>query len=339
MRNERTPITEFCTSLTGISDATLEGAGTLEDALRLFNAAMSEPSLAGRRCCAVAHGSADLELTLPSHCKASGLAVPKALRKYVDLREAAQRHVATSGNPGRRASTLKEICTSLGVEMLGNEHCGLDDSWMVLLSLQQLLKAKADLIPVDIDEERENFFSRGNQQELCFDGLPFFTVEPEVRRWLVEKTQQSLDEGALSVVLGSDGRPSGRAIADFGTFEAAIHALKALENGRAILTGTWDGAPHGSKERIVLARPLRQQERDLLGQSVVPFPAGPQALAVLRERAKGAGKGRGQGVCFQGRNCVRASCHFAHPDGRAIDAPGAAPMAREDGRPMMRRAA
>merc|ERR1719199_1561497 len=153
---------------------------------------MDDPALLGRPSCAVAHGSADLELTLPRHCKANGLAVPHLLRRYVDLREAAQRHVANSDNPNRRASSLREICTALGVEMLGNEHCGLDDSWMVLLSLQQLLKANADLCAVDLDEERNAFLSQANQQELCLDGLPFFTIEPEVRNWLEEKTQQPL---------------------------------------------------------------------------------------------------------------------------------------------------
>ena len=34
--------------------------------------------------------------------------------------------------PGVRASSLREICDSLQVEMVGTEHCGLDDSWMVL---------------------------------------------------------------------------------------------------------------------------------------------------------------------------------------------------------------
>ena len=33
---------------------------------------------------------------------------------------------------GVRASSLREICDSLQVEMVGTEHCGLDDSWMVL---------------------------------------------------------------------------------------------------------------------------------------------------------------------------------------------------------------
>ena len=28
--------------------------------------------------------------------------------------------------------SVQEICEALGVEMMGSEHCGLDDAWMVL---------------------------------------------------------------------------------------------------------------------------------------------------------------------------------------------------------------
>jgi len=213
----------------------------------------------------------------------------------------------------------------MGVAMLGNEHCGLDDSLMVLLSWQQLLKANADITPVDLDQERESFLKRADQQELCLDGLPFFAIEPEVRKWLSEKTQRPFPEGALSVVLGPENRPTGRAIADFGSFEAATHALKMLDCGRAIECGRWEGSPHGPKERILLARPLRRQEREFTApvQSLVPLPAGSQALAAMRQQGKGSGKGRG--ICFQGRNCVRmppGSCRFTHPDGRIIDESG-----------------
>ena len=36
------------------------------------------------------------------------------------------------GPPYAFSVVPQEICEGLGVEMMGSEHCGLDDAWMVL---------------------------------------------------------------------------------------------------------------------------------------------------------------------------------------------------------------
>lgn len=311
-KNIRTPITDFCVDLTGITQEKLENAGTLQDALLALESALATKGLVGRPLCAVAHGSADLELMLPSNCRALGLEVPGVLRRYVDLREATQSHLEASGVRGVRASSLRQICDALNVEMIGEEHCGLDDSWMVLLALQELLKAGANLHFIDLDAERRNFASSepcdyGNcwEQKLCLDGLPFFAVAAEVKPWLEDHIGQTLDEGALSVVLGLDGRPTGRAVVDFGSHEAAHGSLRAFDGGKRIICGSLDSWPfEPPKERLILVRPLRRQELALLGRPVpetgsgggpalAAFPADAQELAVLR--GSGCGKGRGRG--------------------------------------------
>jgi len=300
-KNLRTPITAFCTDLTGITDKTLAEAGSLEDALRALEKALSAEGLAGRPCCAVTHGSADLELMLPLNCRALGLEVPAVLRRYVDLREAVQTHLADVGIRGVRASTLRQICEALKVEMIGEEHCGLDDSWMVLRATQELVQAGADFQAVDLDAERAAFL--GGQcrdvRRLCLDGLPFIALGSEVRPWLEGLTGLELAEDALSVVLGLDGRPSGRAVVDFGSHEAAVQALLALDGGRRLVCGSMDAWPYEApKERLILMRPLRRQELRLKrqgeeggGPALAPFPADAQALAVFRGAGKGWGKG------------------------------------------------
>jgi len=303
-KNLRTPITTFCTDLTGITAEKLADAGSLQDALEALNRALSSDGLAGRPCCAVTHGSADLELMLPLNCKALGLEVPAVLRRYVDLREAVQTHLATQGIRGVRASTLRQICEALHVEMFGEEHCGLDDSWMVLFATQQLIQAGADLQAADLDSERAAFLGGCCQdvQKLCLDGLPFFALASEVRPWLEGLTGQDVFQEDLQVVLGMDGRPSGRAVVDFRDHKAAIQALSALDGGRRIVVGSVDTWPfEPPKERLVLARPLRRQELRLPrrgpeagpggGPGLAPFPADAQALAVFRSSGKGRGKG------------------------------------------------
>eukprot|EP00928_Gymnodinium_smaydae_P089655 TRINITY_DN73582_c0_g1_i1.p1 TRINITY_DN73582_c0_g1~~TRINITY_DN73582_c0_g1_i1.p1 ORF type:complete len:659 (+),score=92.46 TRINITY_DN73582_c0_g1_i1:90-2066(+) len=309
-KNVRTPITQFCTDLTGITDETLQNAGSLEDALQALSSAITADGIKGRPMCAVAHGSADLELVLPKNCERLGLQVPPALRRYVDLREAAQRHIATVGSSSnrKRVSSLRQICEALQVEMLGDEHCGLDDSWMVLFATQALLKAGARLRAIDLDAELTAFVENTNgpgAQSLCLDGLPFFAVASEVRPWLQKHTGLPLREDALWLVLGLDGRPSGRAVVDLACHDEATSALKTLAGGKCLTCGTVDTWPfEPPRERLILTRPLRRQEfvlkrqtsivPDGMGAALVPFPADADSLAVLRGR-KGAGKGSGKG--------------------------------------------
>jgi len=304
-KNVRTPITEFCTNLTGISEAALREAGSLKDALGAFEKALDAVGATGKSCCAVAHGSADLELVLPSNCKALGLEMPRVLRRYVDLREATQSHLAARGITGVRASSLKQICDALSVQMIGEEHCGLDDSWMVLLATQQLIEQSAALRPVDVLAEREAFLSpESPERVLCLDGLPYFCVARELGPWLERHTELPLAPGALSIVLGMDGKPSGRALVDFGDHAAAAKALQALDGGRRIVCGTLDTWPfEHPKERLILARPLREQERSLkrrpegdhsTGPALAPFPMDAAELEVIRRGGKGHGKGHGR---------------------------------------------
>ncbi|OLP88947.1 ERI1 exoribonuclease 2 [Symbiodinium microadriaticum] len=54
-KNSRTPITSFCTELTGISDATLADAGSLADALQALCRALDEEPLRGSYKTAFTH--------------------------------------------------------------------------------------------------------------------------------------------------------------------------------------------------------------------------------------------------------------------------------------------
>lgn len=284
-----TPITEFCTKLTGISNEKLKDAGSLKDALSALDKALTEAGAKGKTCCAVAHGCADLELILPRNCRDLGLEIPPYLRKYIDLREATQGHLASIGERSTRASSLKQICEALRVEMLGDQHCGLDDSWMVLLATQQLLKVGAALHCADLDAERRAFQAGGQDVALCLDGLPYHALGAEIQQWLLELLGETVPEEGIWIVLGMDLRPSGRAIIDFGSHDAAARALSRLDGGRRMLCGSVSRWPfEAPRERLVLARPLRQQERAVprqrrvdaggVGPLVAPFPWDATAL-------------------------------------------------------------
>mmetsp|Transcript_57570 Transcript_57570/g.166599 ORF Transcript_57570/g.166599 Transcript_57570/m.166599 type:complete len:596 (-) Transcript_57570:87-1874(-) len=299
VKPRKTPITEFCVELTGITDEKLKDAGSLEDAIAAFNRAWEEAGAVGKPAFSVAHGSADLELILPRNCKDLGLEVPWVMRRYVDLREATQTHLATLGNT--TATSLRQICDALKVEMIGEEHCGLDDSWMVLMATQQLHKLRANLVPIDLEAERAAFLADDHPDTaLVLDGLPYHGLGSEIREWIIEQTGNRLPESAFWIVLGNDGRPTGRAFVDFGSHAAAVEAYLKMDGGRRLISGSknrW--AYEAPRERLVLARPPRRQELSLprrdavvkgntsgVSPALAPFPVDAAALEVLKRRGR-----------------------------------------------------
>merc|ERR1712232_1539190 len=133
----------------------------------------------------------------------------------------------------------------------------------VLRSTQELLKAGAEMRSVDLEFENDAFVKgtlapAGSFQEksLCLDGLAFFAIATEVVPWLEHHLECFLPpESSLSVVLGNDGRPTGRAVMDFGSRELAAKALQAFDGGKRIACGStayWPFEP--PKERLVLVR-------------------------------------------------------------------------------------
>lgn len=124
-------------------------------------------------------------MMLPRCCGELGLEFPPSLRRYIDLREVAQSYFAAVGPRHVRAHSLRQICDALRVPMRGearaegDEHCGLDDSRMVLLAMQQPARAGAELGCIDADAERAAWRA-GDSVTLCLDGLPYHAVGWEV---------------------------------------------------------------------------------------------------------------------------------------------------------------
>jgi len=304
-RNERTPLTDFCTALTGITRDKLEGAGSLGDALVALQVTLNEEALVSRNCCAVVHGAWDLEFLLPANCKAKGLKVPSILRRYVDLRLSAQRHLTWAP-----ATTLAEICRGLGVVMDGREHCGLDDARMVALATGVLRRAGAELTHADLEYEQAAFLASA-ETRLCLDGLPFAIVAPQICEWFQELGCQTRVEG-LRMILGSDGRPSGRALVDFGIHITAASALSSVEGGKLLA------------DRLVLLRPLRESERLEDPKKIIPFPSDAVAVAKLRSVVAPSPQRPGDWICPHcqdhvfARNVSCRKCGAARPEHDAV---------------------
>lgn len=268
-KNVRTPLTEFCTRLTGITPAQLEEAGSLEEALGALTALLETEEFAGRSVCAVTHGSWDLESLLPLNCKAVGLEVPLTLQTYVDLRATVQKYFS-----GQRvqAGTLTEICAALGIKMAGRLHSGRDDAVMVAMGVQALLKRSASIIPIELAPENLSFRA-GEEQRLCLDGLSFTIVASDITDWL-EGLGYTVAPSGLRMVLEGRGRPSGRAVVDFGSHESAAAALSDFEGGKRMRVR--------GVERQVLLRPLRDSEVSVAPAALIAFPTDVARVDSLR---------------------------------------------------------
>merc|ERR1719277_2919894 len=166
---------------------------------------------------------------------------------------------------------------------------------MVLMATQQLLKLGAEMRSIDLDEESADFKKPTScEQALCLDGLWYFCLASDLRPWLERQLGRPVRRDALHIALGLDGKPTGRAIVDFGCHDVALQAYSAFTFGRVMVAGRPDEWPNEEpKERLILARPLRLQERMLLdvprsaegqGPRIAPFPDDARALSALLGR-------------------------------------------------------
>jgi len=216
--------------------------------------------------------------------------------------------------------SLTEICGALGVTMQGRLHCGLDDARMVAMAAQALLNRGAFLELIDLKLERAEFEAKAEQM-LCLDGLPFDILGSELSCWF-SSFGYDVAVGGLSMLLDDRGRPSGRALADFGNHSQASGALSDIAQGKTIKTE--------SSVRLTLLRPLRQPEHRALaggdGASqpvLVPFPTDARVLARMRG-IQATTRKPGDWVCATchdlvfARNAACRKCGTPKPGGDSV---------------------
>jgi len=134
---ERPLLTTFCTQLTSITQAQVDGAAPLADAVDAFNAwlqsAVSDPSAVLPVTC----GDWDLCRMLPTECQRKGLRVPSPLRRWCNLK------VPFAAAVGERAPGMAGMLRSLGLPLVGRHHLGIDDSRNIASILRALVRRGA----------------------------------------------------------------------------------------------------------------------------------------------------------------------------------------------------
>lgn len=121
-------LSAFCTELTSITQADVDGAPVFTEALARHQAWLVGHGLLAdeeERFAFVTCGDWDLATLFPGQCAAAGIDIarlPRAYRRWINVKPV---FVAA----GRRAKTLGMVSmlTSLGLELEGRHHRGIDD--------------------------------------------------------------------------------------------------------------------------------------------------------------------------------------------------------------------
>ena len=126
---ERPALTPFCTRLTSLAQADVDGAAPLADALARFGEWLGAHGLRDERASAVLPvtcGDWDLRTQLPRECARKRLGpVPALLRRWCNVKTA----FAAAGLPGhRKAPGMAGMLAALGLPLVGHHHLGIDDS-------------------------------------------------------------------------------------------------------------------------------------------------------------------------------------------------------------------
>eukprot|EP00698_Gefionella_okellyi_P009948 TRINITY_DN2559_c0_g3_i1.p1 TRINITY_DN2559_c0_g3~~TRINITY_DN2559_c0_g3_i1.p1 ORF type:complete len:540 (+),score=103.99 TRINITY_DN2559_c0_g3_i1:48-1667(+) len=226
VKPEFTPITTFCTRLTGITSDQLQSAMSLKQALDLFRADMSQ--FQDRRLCVVTHGSWDLAIQLTREAASKSIPLPPMLRTFFDLKDEYSRWLAYHGDVKNLGTTISGMCESLGLTMNGRLHSGLDDALNIAQITSVLLQDDhRDVFaqPVDLDQELINFYrTRGTIIQLL--EIPYRACREDYHDWFA--TVGVPPPQSLNMVMRDPQciHPAGNAIAIFATHEQAQAVLR-----------------------------------------------------------------------------------------------------------------
>lgn len=143
---EHTELSEFCTELTGITQAQVDASAPLQEVLgrlmQWFDERGLIDALRDGRAVLVAHGLWDLLDMLPAECNRKGVPLPECMTVFADL----QAIFSEAEGVGSGLGMLRML-ERLGLEREGRHHSGLDDSRNLARVAARLLKQGADFTP------------------------------------------------------------------------------------------------------------------------------------------------------------------------------------------------
>lgn len=130
VKPENTPLTQFCTQVSGITSEMISSAGTLEEAINTLNTSIKTEILDKQLdFCFVTHGGWVLRIQLPREARDKKLELPDYLSqpRMFDLKQEIQRWQVHHPEVHLRTTSLKELCSTFKVEIVSEEDTTSND--------------------------------------------------------------------------------------------------------------------------------------------------------------------------------------------------------------------
>eukprot|EP01095_Lingulamoeba_sp_RSL-Kostka_P006235 TRINITY_DN194_c2_g1_i1.p1 TRINITY_DN194_c2_g1~~TRINITY_DN194_c2_g1_i1.p1 ORF type:complete len:210 (-),score=47.29 TRINITY_DN194_c2_g1_i1:650-1279(-) len=139
-------LSDFCTSLTGITQDVVDEGITFEEALEGINDwIVNKHNLEniGERYAFVTCGDWDLKTMLPSQMRLTKQKVPKRYKKWINIKKVHQKHYKK-----RKQLGMAKLLKYFNLELVGRHHSGIDDCVNISRILVEMLN---DNVPFTAD--------------------------------------------------------------------------------------------------------------------------------------------------------------------------------------------
>ncbi|KAI7866326.1 hypothetical protein BDF14DRAFT_1813984 [Spinellus fusiger] len=261
VKPERTPLTSFCTDVTGITWDKLESAGSLKDAIQaLDHYIKTEIQAKSLSFCFVTHGGWVLRIQIPREARDKSVDLPNyiAFCRMFDLKQEIQRWQVHHPDINLRTTSLKDLCDAFQLTHVNNETVGLNACLTMVNVIRYFTSFQhSDVFvhPIDTNADLQQF-KKEESKVIHLAGLPFEVTQGELEAWF---SSNGLRPTTMWMIQPTDhAKPS---ISGFVLFYGHEDAMRALAlNGRCLGDRPIEVCP--SSERVIEAA----------GNMLVPFP-------------------------------------------------------------------
>ncbi|KAI8372227.1 hypothetical protein EDC96DRAFT_500346 [Choanephora cucurbitarum] len=261
VKPERTPLTPFCSEVTGIKWSMLEHAGSLNDAInQLDDYIQKEIEAEKKSFCFVTHGGWVLRIQLPREARDKNLTLPNymAFCRMFDLKQEIQRWQVHHPEISLRSTSLRDLCEIFEIKRVTDQTVGLNATLTTLKIVRHLTRFRhSDVFvhPIDTNADLKQF-KKEESKVIHLAGLPFEVTQGELEAWF---SSNGLRPTTMWMIQPSDSsKPS---ISGFVVFQLHDDAMRALSlNGRCLGDRPIEVCP--SSSRVI----------DAAGNMLVPFP-------------------------------------------------------------------